>query len=566
MRRGVLVLVGNYLCKESTPDAFETRAAICSIRQACGRGGEVSTSVWDTAYWDKEESLVTLDWREAKTGREDLLTIGCDLHDYEICWFHSMACYMICNPGAFAKNQDNVQWLFPSFSNMVDGGASKKVTRGVKKCAGKVPGVSDKMTATCLRVGCVDDMTLNPSCHFMSIVSRGNWAIENENRVFWYATKKHNSTSGGKALAGAKDVRLVIYAARLKPILLSDNKTLVENLEKYLFDFGHAKYMDSYELVGAKSAFFATVLMYFNKYVIDHGYDNLLIKIIINKAKQFGISLKKLQDWSAAIHSDWKVRNAHHSEDVGATHRVTSATLTVLQDEIVRQADLIKNLTGKLAAVESKQDETLRLLHLLIEGGGGITKKRKQSDIVDIADTPTGDDTDEFNTLLHIDKKMPGRSLTEALMDGATTAVTVKDFPNLGQQPVHLFLKQCILQKVILSQFNCFGSKVSKQMKARGKAIFNLAISQCADEVEKKIMKPYSDRPSPTSEEYELWHDKLTSVCFLLQQRIIEMCVQSHNDGQLVKHHKEEAGHKTTVNAISNLMELVKKRQTFSVV
>ena len=112
MRRGVLVLVGNYLCKESTPDAFETRAAICSIRQACGRGGEVSTSVWDTAYWDEEESLVTLDWREAKTGREDILTIGCDLHDYEICWFHSISFYMIYNPGAFAK----IRTIFGGFS------------------------------------------------------------------------------------------------------------------------------------------------------------------------------------------------------------------------------------------------------------------------------------------------------------------------------------------------------------------------------------------------------------------------------------------------------------------
>ena len=44
----------------------EDRAVTNTIFYAVGRGGEVSTSIWDTTEWDTKQEQLLMDWPELK--------------------------------------------------------------------------------------------------------------------------------------------------------------------------------------------------------------------------------------------------------------------------------------------------------------------------------------------------------------------------------------------------------------------------------------------------------------------------------------------------------------------
>eukprot|EP00957_Ditylum_brightwellii_P180745 13769766-Ditylum_brightwellii.AAC.1 len=68
---------------------------------------------------------------------------------------------------------DDQDYLFPYFANMRKGGASTKVTNITKNCVGKAKGVTDKMTASGLRVGSADEIVFSPKINVIVTIMRG---------------------------------------------------------------------------------------------------------------------------------------------------------------------------------------------------------------------------------------------------------------------------------------------------------------------------------------------------------------------------------------------------------
>ena len=125
--------------KANTADSFEARTVISILRSSVGRGGEVSTITWDSAYWDSEEEVLTLDWSEEKTAKENEMTFGPDSNDWKLDCLHAIASYLILCPGKARNNHpQRPSWMFPRFHSMENGGAANFTTQAIRKCVGHV--------------------------------------------------------------------------------------------------------------------------------------------------------------------------------------------------------------------------------------------------------------------------------------------------------------------------------------------------------------------------------------------------------------------------------------------
>ena len=143
IRRKMLRFLLKEIMKKNQAQSWEKRAAIVILRLSCGRGGEVSTMTWNSAYWDSEEEVFTVDWSEPKTGRENEMTYGPDFDSWILDGIHAIASYLVACPQQ-AQNQTGtpVSWMFPHLKNLSSGGAARFTTEAIKECVGKVSTVS----------------------------------------------------------------------------------------------------------------------------------------------------------------------------------------------------------------------------------------------------------------------------------------------------------------------------------------------------------------------------------------------------------------------------------------
>ena len=186
------------------------RAILNVLRQAVGRGGEVSVSTWDDMFWDDTNHCLFADWREVKTGHENPMMYVCDADSWLLDVYHSWACMLISNSGVFFSQKQNPEatndnWMFPAFSDMADGGASKKATRIFRSILGEVNGLLTVHTSHGIRVGATDDMAFNITTSIVDAIYRGGWDFTGDCTMFTYMTKKLHNLRGGKALAGWRD-------------------------------------------------------------------------------------------------------------------------------------------------------------------------------------------------------------------------------------------------------------------------------------------------------------------------------------------------------------------------
>ena len=75
--------------------AAASRCVILILYHAAGRGGEVSTSTWNSAQWEDNCEFLSLDWGELKKGQQYIMTFHLDAKGWELDVYHATACYLI---------------------------------------------------------------------------------------------------------------------------------------------------------------------------------------------------------------------------------------------------------------------------------------------------------------------------------------------------------------------------------------------------------------------------------------------------------------------------------------
>eukprot|EP00957_Ditylum_brightwellii_P080397 6114846-Ditylum_brightwellii.AAC.1 len=115
---------------------------------------------------------------------------------------------------------------------MRKGGASTKVTNIMKNCVGKVEGVTDKMTASGLRVGSTDEIVFSSKINDIDAIMRGEWYFEGDSCIYCYLTKHAHVSNGGLVLGNHEDPNKVVPMYHLNPIMTGKNRGIVDN---YIF-------------------------------------------------------------------------------------------------------------------------------------------------------------------------------------------------------------------------------------------------------------------------------------------------------------------------------------------
>ena len=201
-----------FLLKQEGSLGYEERAIIVTLYHAVGRASEVDSSVWESASWDADRGMLTLDWGESKKGVQYAMTFHpqalespsdnnnqrVDDDSWLMCWFHSMACFLLCGPRKHAS-PNNANYLFAAYTGMAPGGAASKVTRILTKCSdGNVEDIPEGMASHGLRVTASDVMMFNHLLAFMSGIARGGWDCAADTLLFFYITNKKHVASAGR--------------------------------------------------------------------------------------------------------------------------------------------------------------------------------------------------------------------------------------------------------------------------------------------------------------------------------------------------------------------------------
>ena len=215
---------------------YEERAVLVMLFHAVGRSSEVAVTTWDSSSWDEERQMLVFDWGELKVGQQYIMTLhpSADVEDgWVLDSFHSLGCYLLCAPSkhkaSASAEEAGINFMFPSYVNMADGGCAAKVTRTIEKCrdGGKVEGIPDDLTSHGLRVSAADEMMFNVYLPFFAAIARGGWDCKADTMLFFYLTLKLHMATAGKALAGWADPTKPVVAPTLEAIYDDSNRDVL---------------------------------------------------------------------------------------------------------------------------------------------------------------------------------------------------------------------------------------------------------------------------------------------------------------------------------------------------
>ena len=115
-----------------------------------------------------------------KTGKDDIMLVGGDFRgDWEIEFFHSMACYVLKmnNCGKLQKgSNEGVDCMLPHFQAIKKTSVYFSINKMLQGCVGMVERFkrSDAL-GTSIRRGSADDMVLNITLGVLSAITRVGW-------------------------------------------------------------------------------------------------------------------------------------------------------------------------------------------------------------------------------------------------------------------------------------------------------------------------------------------------------------------------------------------------------
>mmetsp|Transcript_22764 Transcript_22764/g.32534 ORF Transcript_22764/g.32534 Transcript_22764/m.32534 type:complete len:115 (+) Transcript_22764:1184-1528(+) len=95
---------------------------------------------------------------------------------------------------------DSIYWLFPSYVDMVKGGAATKASRIIAKCRENgVEGVVKGVNSQVFESQATDDMTFHHLLSVFAAIARGGWDFKSDNLAFYYFTKRLNVIRQGRS-------------------------------------------------------------------------------------------------------------------------------------------------------------------------------------------------------------------------------------------------------------------------------------------------------------------------------------------------------------------------------
>lgn len=196
--RAILISICQALILEATALSYMYRAVMVTLYSAVGRASETATCAWDQLVYNTSLQAPQVEWKEIKTGKSAPLAFFPDCKNYEMCWFHCMFCYLVCEGGGFEVTSslvpDGIKFLFPNFVYVAEATISSNITNKLHALAktGKVAGLTDRHSSHGLKSGSADDCTYHKLCTIIALVSRGNWDYSGQVSLCPHILSRHS--------------------------------------------------------------------------------------------------------------------------------------------------------------------------------------------------------------------------------------------------------------------------------------------------------------------------------------------------------------------------------------
>jgi hypothetical protein len=156
-----MIAAGHYKLLNSKGDGKLQlqRFAMTTDYLAMGRAGEVAKTTFrdQQLCWDTTHNCMFAEWAMKKNGIRKPMGFVDDYISMELSWYHSCCIYFFYRK--IHSGEDN-DWLFPTLHSLKE--PANKMTSIVKELAGKVPGYTDKCTATSIRIGACNEALTSP--------------------------------------------------------------------------------------------------------------------------------------------------------------------------------------------------------------------------------------------------------------------------------------------------------------------------------------------------------------------------------------------------------------------
>ena len=100
--RPQMITIAGFFPKEGNAESLSRRAAIVTAYACVGRSAEVDLTHFNDSYW--HTYWKTFDLNEFKTNNQNPMNTFPDKSNYEIDFFHSLACYAVTKGGNLLAN------------------------------------------------------------------------------------------------------------------------------------------------------------------------------------------------------------------------------------------------------------------------------------------------------------------------------------------------------------------------------------------------------------------------------------------------------------------------------
>lgn len=547
------------------------RAILATLYHAVGRGSEVASANWGSAYWNAQLELFVFDWGEFKRGEQQEMTFSSDAESWELDFHHCLACSLIGGNGVrkVSASDTNINWIFPQVVNLADGGAASMVGRILDKCRPNVDGIPIDTNCHGLRVTGTDEMIFCPMLSLFSAIARGGWNFKSESQAFGYFTQKKHVVAGGLALAGFYNPNIKVHAPSLAAI--GTDATTVAMLNKFsgeLFNNVGVPELAT-TLKDYRDVLVASLLMYYEQVLASLGKDSPIIKTMRLAAINVGSDIATLAQWGEAVRDRYIVQNAANigGGDGNAEKRYAKA-LSLVTEMCMKTQDKVSSLSAVLHETNERTKRMEDGINTLLLARGVKSPCRPSA-----AKKQRLEESDSANTTSVAVTK---RNAFQTMSSGMMAVQNHVSFKDAGSWTINKFVANVIKSRQFSADKGFCGGITSSTRK-RYRYVYDGLVALASDS-QKQYFDPnkapvWDEHHShPGGVDRDLWFRELDKVVIGLAKKLIRNYLkrkaraqkeQGETDEQLLaRFNKLLNSQKQSVGSVGNLIEKVKGAET----
>ena len=310
-------------------------------------------------------------------------------------------------------------------------------------------------------------------------------------------------------LCGWQDPQQMVAAPRLDPILAEATAGLIENYIKSLFGSVGIAALNGH-LKPFCSVMLASVLMHHQEICQEYGFQNQLVRRLIDSAQTLGISNEDLVKWGAKIKKDWELRNA------GNFRRSSTSREEKLEIQVGALIQDNADLKLDLKDVKCQLDKVMSVMESHFSGSPSRAPSPKRKRVIGTESQATG-------------------AALFGVMSQASDSIPKN--PCVSDKALRNDRLQRLFSKMVEHRINHknpnFGDQIDPKVKSKVTAVLTIFYQNTGNAYFTQEEKAYlfgTNRPlEKDNQHYGQWLTTLNLVCSSAEEKFLKSLTAQHN-------------------------------------